>query len=194
MIKHVFYIAIALFVLVLGACSSTPVSPPATPAAGAPVVTAPVSEYRLGPQDQIRVTVFGQPELSGEFVVGSNGKVSLPLIGDVDATGLTVSEFQRRAETLLLDGYLNDPKVSAEVMNHRPYYILGEVNTPGQYQYANGLTVMNAIATAGGFTYRGNTREVMIKSNDSLEERRVRLSPSLVIQPGDTIRVLERIF
>ena len=142
----------------------------------------------------MRVTVFGEPELSGEFVVASNGKVSLPLIGEVSASGLTVTQFQSQMELLLRDGYLVSPKVSAEVLNYRPFFILGEVNSPGQYPYANGLTVLNAIATAGGFTYRGNPRDVMIKGSDQSGETRVKLSPDLLVQPGDTIRVLERIF
>lgn len=150
--------------------------------------------YVLGAQDQLRVTVFGEPELSGEFVIGSNGTVSLPLIGEVSAAGLTVTEFQGTTERLLGDGYLLDPKVSAEVLNYRPFFILGEVNSPGQYQYANGLTVINAIATAGGYTYRGNSRDVMIKGADDRTEVRVKLSADLLVRPGDTIRVLERIF
>lgn len=151
-------------------------------------------EYILGPQDQLRVTVFGEPELSGEFVIASNGTISLPLVRDVEVAGLTVNEFQLKTERLLRDGYLVDPKVSAEVLNYRPFFILGEVNSPGQYPYANGLTVINAIATAGGFTYRGNTRDVMIKGSDDTEEVRIKLSADLVVEPGDTIRVLERIF
>jgi len=152
------------------------------------------TEYELGPQDELRVTVFGEPELSGEFTIASNGKVSLPLIGEVTAAGLTVPEFQGKTQDLLRNGYLIDPKVSAEVLNYRPFFILGEVTTPGQYPYANGLTVVNAIATAGGFTYRGNSREVMIKRPDAPGEVRVKLAPDLVVRPGDTIRVLERIF
>lgn len=153
-----------------------------------------VTEYVLGAQDQLRVTVFGEPELSGEFVIASNGKVSLPLIGEVSAAGLTITQFQGTTEQLLRDGYLVDPNVSAEVLNYRPFFILGEVNTPGQYQYANGLTVINAIATAGGFTYRGNSRDIMIKGTGDAAEMRVKLSADLLVRPGDTIRVLERIF
>ena len=110
------------------------------------------------------------------------------------AAGLTVTEFQGTTEQLLRNGYLVDPKVSAEVLNYRPFFILGEVNSPGQYEYANGLTVINAIATAGGFTYRGNSRDVMIKGTGDVGETRVKLSADLLVEPGDTIRVLERLF
>ena len=189
-------ISIVFLMFAAAACAS---SAPAAPLQSVetqaePTPVASRADYQLGAQDQLRVNVFGEPDLSGEFVVATNGTVSLPLIGDIDVEGLTVNEFQSKMEEMLRDGYLLDPQVSAEVLNYRPFFILGEVNTPGQYPYANGLTVMNAIATAGGFTYRGNSREVAIKSPDEPGERRVRLTPDLTVQPGDTIRVLERLF
>ena len=175
------------------ACQSTPAAVQQTPVAGTPEAAS-AADYRLGPADNLRVTVFGHPDLSGEFMVSSNGVVSLPLIGDVKAEGLTLSQFQRETEAKLKDGYLKEPRVSAEVLNFRPYYILGEVNRPGEYPYTNQLTVLKAIATAGGFTYRANKREVMIKGTDDPTEERIQLTPNTVIEPGDTIRVLERIF
>lgn len=191
-------ISIVFLMFAAAACASAPLDTPVqttqTQTGDTPAQPISRADYQLGPQDQLRVNVFGEPELSGEFVVASNGTVSLPLIGDIDVSGLTVTQFQRKAEEMLRDGYLLDPQISAEVLNYRPFFILGEVNTPGQYPYANGLTVMNAIATAGGFTYRGNSREVAIKSPDSPGERRVRLTPDLTVKPGDTIRVLERLF
>lgn len=153
-----------------------------------------VTEYRLSNSDRLRVTVFGEPDLSGEFVVDGQGFLSLPLAGDVNVEGLTVREFQRLAEDRLADGYLREPRVSAEVVNYRPYYILGEVTRPGEYPYSSGLTVLNAVATAEGFTYRANQRFVLIKGADTNEEIRVELKPSLRVQPGDTIRVVERFF
>ena len=153
-----------------------------------------VTEYRLSNADRLRVTVFGEPELSGEFVVDGQGFLSLPLIGDVNVEGMTVREFQRLAEERFGDGYLREPRVSAEVVNYRPFYILGEVARPGEYPYTNGLTVMNAIATAEGFTYRANKRYVLIKGAEVDEEIRVELKPTLKVQPGDTIRVVERFF
>ena len=153
-----------------------------------------MTEYRLSNADRLRVTVFGEPELSGEFVVDGQGFLSLPLIGDVNVEGMTVREFQRLAEERFGDGYLREPRVSAEVVNYRPFYILGEVARPGEYPYTNGLTVMNAIATAEGFTYRANKRFVLIKGAEVDEEIRVELKPTLKVQPGDTIRVVERFF
>ncbi len=175
------------------ACQSTPVTTqpaPANTSAG----TAYDGDYRLGPADQLRVTVFGHDDLSNQYTVASNGTISFPLIGDIDATGLTVAEFQREAEQRLSEGYLKSPRVTAEIMTFRPFYILGEVARAGEYPYTNRLTVLNAIATAGGFSHRANRRVVAIKGFDDTEERRVELTPTTFVQPGDTIRVLERFF
>ena len=150
--------------------------------------------YRLGSGDQIRVIVFGEEDLSGEFFVDGSGAVSLPLVGEVNAAGRTVQEFRTELEARLSDGYLNDPRVSAEVLNYRPFYILGEVDQSGEYPYTDGLTVLNAVARAGGFTYRANTRIVFIQRADANEEIEVTLSPTLRVMPGDTIRIAERFF
>ena len=118
----------------------------------------------------------------------------MSLIGEVSAKNKTVRQLQRDIEAKLKDGYLREPQVSAEVMTYRPFYILGEVNRPGEYPYTNGLTVMNAIASAGDFTYRADKRKIVIKSVDSDSERTVDLTPTTVVRPGDTIRVKERFF
>ena len=116
------------------------------------------------------------------------------LIGEVRAQGQTIPEFQRAIETELQKGYLKDPRVSVEVLNYRPFYILGEVENPGEYPYTPGLTVMNAIASAGDFTYRADKRKILIKSVDSAIEREVELTLSTPVRPGDTIRIRERFF
>jgi polysaccharide export outer membrane protein len=168
--------------------------------AGAAAQTRPLSspddlaEYRLGAGDKLRVTVFGETALSGEFLVSGTGKISLPLIGDVQAAGVTVPAFQEQVQRALRDGYLKDPRVSAEVLNYRPFYILGEVEKPGEYPFTNNLTVLNAVATAGGFTYRANKGRVYIKRNGNVDERQETLSPAVKVLPGDTIRIGERLF
>jgi polysaccharide export outer membrane protein len=153
-----------------------------------------IAEYRLGSGDKIRVITFGEESLTGEFQVGGSGKVSMPLIGEVDAQGLSVAQFQKAVETRLKDGYLREPKVSVEVLNYRPFYILGEVKKPGEYPYTNGLTVMNAVATAEGFTYRANNKKVFIKRANSEREAEYPLSSATPVAPGDTIRITERFF
>lgn len=153
-----------------------------------------VGEYRLGSGDRLRVIVFGEDMLSGEYTVDGSGAVSLPLIGEVRGGGLTLREFQRAVEAALSEGYLNDPRVSAEVLNFRPFYIMGEVREPGEYPYTSGLTVVNAVATAGGFSYRANTRRVFIKRAGSVAETEYPLTVNTPVQPGDTIRIAERFF
>lgn len=153
-----------------------------------------IQEYRLGVADKVRVTVFGEAALTGEFLVGGNGKISLPLIGETQANGLTIGEFQQEVATALQDGFITNPRVSAEVLNYRPFYILGEVNSPGEYPYTNSLTVLNAVATAGGFTYRADNRRVFIKRGDGDAEEEFPLTTATRVAPGDTIRIRERLF
>jgi polysaccharide export outer membrane protein len=153
-----------------------------------------IPEYKLGSGDKVRVITYGEAGLTGEFFVSGDGKVSLPLIGDTNATGLTVPQFQAKIEAALKDGYLKDPKVSVEVLSYRPFYIMGEVKTPGTYPYINGLTVMNAVATAGGFTYRANDHRVEIRRADTADWVTYRLDPTTPVAPGDTIKIDERLF
>lgn len=150
--------------------------------------------YRLGSGDKVRVTVYGEPDLSGEFAVDGTGMASLPLIGEVSAQGLTVADFRNAVEQKFKDGYLLNPRVSAEVINYRPYYIMGEIGKAGEYAYVDGLSVVNAIARAEGFTYRAQQKRVFIKSYGSEQETEVTLSPEVLVYPGDTIRIAERHF
>jgi protein involved in polysaccharide export with SLBB domain len=151
-------------------------------------------DYILGVADRLRVIVYGEVALSGDFVIDSSGRVSLPLIGEIEAGGTSVREFERRVETALSQGYLNDPRVNAEVLNFRPFYILGEVTRPGQYPYTNNLTVLNAVATAGGFTPLANQMRVYVKRAGEEVETELSLSGSTPVQPGDTIRIAKGAF
>jgi polysaccharide export outer membrane protein len=151
-------------------------------------------EYHLGAGDKLRIIVFGEESLTGEFFVSGGGKIAFPLIGDVDAVGLTIPELQAAIGAKLSDGYLKQPRVSAEVLNYRPFYILGEVMKPGEYPYTNGLTVLNAVATASGFTYRADTHKVYIKRAATETENQSPLTPVTPVLPGDTIRIGERLF
>lgn len=171
------------------ACSGAP----DLPLASASDVVAP---YTLAPGDKLRVTVYGEETLSGEYSVTAGGDVSFPLIGNVPVTGKTVEQFQEVLTAQLADGYVNDPRVSAEMIDYRPYYILGEVSRPGQYPYSVGLTVEQAVAAAGGFTYRANDDRVFLKRAMDTQESLVDLenSPSFHVRPGDTIRIGERFF
>jgi len=150
--------------------------------------------YTLGTGDKLRINVFGQPELSGQFVIDGTGAISLPLIGQVAATGSSSQELETAIAEKLSDGFLLEPRVSVEVTNYRPFYILGEVGRPGEYPFNSGLTVLNAVAAAGGFTYRANKKVVYIKSVGAEQEVKYELNTNTVVKPGDTLRVSERIF
>ena len=153
-----------------------------------------LNEYRLGVGDQLHITVYKDETLTGQYAVNASGKVAYPLIGDVDASGLTTSQLAANITTRLADGYVRDPRVSVEVVTYRPYFVMGEVKTPAQFPYVNGMTVTNAIATAGGFTPRADKKKIFIRRSGEDQERRYLLTPELRVYPGDTIRLGERLF
>jgi protein involved in polysaccharide export with SLBB domain len=147
--------------------------------------------YALGPGDATRITVFRNPELSGEFTVDGQGSLALPLGGDIMAKGLSVRQLEDQIETRFKEGgFLVNPQVSVQVLTYRPFYILGEVNQPGEYEYTNGMTVTNAVAMAGGFTYRADHDDITIERGDCAISAGV-TSPVL---PGEVITVHERFF
>ena len=153
-----------------------------------------VEEYRLGPGDQIRIAVFGEDRLSGNFLISPSGSISYPLVGEVPAQGKTVNEFAAALAEVLRHGYLRQPNITVEVISYRPFFIMGEVGNPGTFPYAAGLTVMNAVATAGGFTYRADTGRVFIKHAEDDAEHEYRLTSTTPLRPGDTVRIPERRF
>jgi len=168
---------------------------PATMAsAAAPTAMTTAPAYRLDAGDKLRVIVFGEMDLGGEYEVDGSGYVRLPLIGQLRAGGLAVNEFENSMKAELEKGYLKNARVSVEVINYRPFYILGQVNKPGEYPYVNGMSVLNAVALAGGYTYRANESNVYIRSRDSEEERLTPANQMTRVQPGDIITVRERFF
>jgi protein involved in polysaccharide export with SLBB domain len=193
-LRPLYILLLAAAALVLAACGSTGGQSAGAREASTDALTQVATAYTLGSSDRLRVTVFGHPDLSGEFEVDGSGAVSLPLIGQQKAQGLTTKQLEESITTTLATGYILNPRVSAEVINYRPFYILGEVGRPGEYPYTSGLTVQNAVAAAGGFTYRANKRIIYIKSMDSDREIPYDLTPGTVVKPGDTLRVGERIF
>jgi polysaccharide export outer membrane protein len=172
----------------LAACAAS-VPPLASDSFEAPV-------YRLAAGDKLRIVVFGEEALSKEYTVTSAGDLSFPLLGDIQAAGLTSAELQRAITEGLDQGYLNDPRVNVEVLNFRPFYILGEVIKSGEYPYSTDLTVHQAVALAGGFTYRADQRRVFIRRAGTEQEHTYDLSQgrAVYVRPGDTIRVGERYF
>jgi polysaccharide export outer membrane protein len=150
--------------------------------------------YRLAPGDKVHVTVFNEANLSGDYVVSPDGRVTLPLAGGLQAAGLTLPQFQTAVTQLLKNGFVQDPNVTITASDLRPYYILGEVKKPGRYSYTPDLTVLNAVATAEGFTYRANTGAIYIRRASEPSEREVELTATTAVMPGDTIRISQRYF
>lgn len=155
----------------------------------------PVSEnYRLGPGDRLQVSVFNQLDLTGEYTLDGTGRFSMPLIGQVEAVGKTAAELEVAIVDALRPDYLVNPRVSVQVLTYRPFYIIGEVGGPGAYPYVDGMTYLNAIAIAGGYTFRAKEDIVYVIRAGDPEDEEVRLPVSDRVQPGDIIRVDERMF
>jgi polysaccharide export outer membrane protein len=186
--------AILLVALAAGGVSAQGAGAPNAASAASVRESSPDMDYQLGSGDKIRVSVFGQKDLDGEYVVDGTGRVQLPLIGQIDAAGLTVAAFQREVTAKLANGYLVNPSVSIEVVTYRPFYIIGEVNKPGEYPYVSGMSVLNAVALAGGYTFRANDSEVYIRRKGATKEKEFPADETTKIDPGDIIRVPERFF
>jgi polysaccharide export outer membrane protein len=183
--------------LLLSACGSpspgTLGAAAGTGAEGTPAARLSAPAYTLDSGDRIRIVVFRHEDLSGEFEVDGGGTFAMPLIGTINAAGLTARQLEERIATRLKDGYLVDPQISIEVLNYRPFFILGEVNAPGSYPYVSGMSVINAIALAGGFTYRAKEDAIEIQRGGSGAPSVV-VTADTAILPGDILRVPERFF
>ncbi len=162
---------------------------------GAKAATGKDSDYKLGANDRLRITVFGQPTLTGEYALDGNGVLSFPLVGNVPADGLTTSQLQKAIAAKLAPDYLVNPDVSAEVITRRPFYVIGEVQKPGNYPYLTGITAINAVAMAGGFTRRARKNDFYVRRTDQNGQTvRIEANSGTVLQPGDTLDVRERLF
>ena len=181
-----------LAMFVLAACDSDPTPIVPTAAAGG---GSPGDSNKLGPNDRVRITVFGQPTLTGEYTLDGNGVLAFPLIGNVPANGSTTSELQQKIAAKLNPEYLINPSVSAEIVNRRPFYVIGEVQKPGNYPYVSDITAVNAIAMAGGFTRRARKNDFYIRRLDKDGKMvRIEANAGTVLQAGDTLEVRERVF
>ena len=180
------FIAIAvLAALAVGGCVRVP------PLAPAP---DPVGPYILDSGDRLRVVVFGQDGLSNSYAVDASGRITMPLIGGVPARGMTTMEVSQAVAAKLQNGYVREPHVAVEVDIYRPFFVLGEVTTPGQFPYVPNLTAEGAVAIAGGFSPRAlrGPVEMHRQGNEGMAVASVPLN--YPVRPGDTIVVAERWF
>jgi polysaccharide export outer membrane protein len=150
--------------------------------------------YTLDSGDRLRIVVFGQDAISNNYTVDAQGQVSLPLVGAVEARGLTTAQLSSAIAGRLKSGFVRDPSVAVEIETYRPFFVLGEVTFPGQYPYVPNMTVENAIAIAGGFTPRASKDKVTITRKIQGVPTRTTLPLRSPIRPGDTVAVSERWF
>jgi len=155
---------------------------------------SPGPDYKLGPSDKVRVTVYEEDDLSGVFQIDGAGYVRLPLVGQILAAGQSVFQLETLVEKALDDGYLRNARVSIEVTEYRPFYIIGEVNKPGEYPYASNMTVLNAVALAGGYTTKAVQSTIYVRHEAEVQERPVVIDQLTRLYPGDVVRVPETSF
>ena len=159
----------------------------------APLSASADSSYKLGAGDKVRVTVFGETDLSGQYEIDGTGIVAFPLVGEVKASGGTARDLEKNIAAKLSEGFLKNPTVSVEVLSYRPFFILGEVKRPGSYAYKNGLNVLNAVALAGGYTYRAKSSVwVITRAGDGNYQEREVTDGDFRIQPGDLLHLCQQ--
>ena len=185
-VHYIFIFGLALILSLGGITACTPVALPPVPAASAP--------WPLAPGDRLRIIVFEQNQLGGEFAVDEDGAVSLPLIGRVRVAGLVSGQAEQLIAARLGGGLVKNPKVNIDVLHYRPVYVYGEVTRPGAYDFAGNPTVVQAVTLAGGFTYRAETDGLSVMRYGDPERRRWSASETTPIGPGDTVFVPERWF
>ncbi|HET9904352.1 MAG TPA: polysaccharide biosynthesis/export family protein [Xanthobacteraceae bacterium] len=172
----------------LAACAEAPL------VAAVDVSSTRAGPYRLRPNDQVRVRVYNEPEVSGEYQVDSRGQLSIPLAGSVPAAGMTTSQVERAIAARLEKGIIRDPRVSVQVVNYGPFYIRGEVKRGGEYPYRPGMTALDAVAIAGGFTYRADEGKIYVRRAGATTEQAFPADAPVAIMPGDNVRIAERMF
>jgi polysaccharide export outer membrane protein len=154
----------------------------------AEAATAPA---KLQPGDKIRINVYGEDKLSGDYQLDQSGQISVPLAGTIEAKGLTQTGLEQLLAKKYRSEYLRNPKVTVTIVL-QPYYVVGEVKNPGQFPYKPGLNVLTALAIAGGATYRASPSRVQIQRRSETTMHDYPMSASIPILPGDLISVPER--
>jgi len=150
--------------------------------------------YRLGQGDEISIQVFDEPDLTLGTIVGAGGSINYSYLGDVKVAGKSPVELEKHIAGLLQNGYLVNPSVNVRVTRYRPFYINGEVRSPGSYPYQPGLTLDRAIALAGGLTDRASTRKMFVTKENTASSNEIRVPLNFRVQPGDTISIREGFF
>lgn len=194
--RHLLSLTLTAFIAIGGLTACGVAVPPASSINAPPVEAAgPAESYKLFPGDTVKVTVYGEETLTGEYPVDQRGKITIPLAGEVTAGGLTKEELQNEISEVLIAGdYFSEPSVTVDFVSLRPFYILGEVNAPGGYAYQPSLDVLQAIALGGGYTPRAARGKILIDRGTGEARQRLNAGENTPVLPGDSITVRERIF
>lgn len=147
------------------------------------------SPYTLDSGDVVRINVFGQAELTGNYTLDEQGNITLPLIGVIHARGKSAPQLGNAVATGLRDSYIRDPDVVADVRRRRPFYIQGAVANAGAFPYQVGLTARQAVILAGGHAQGANRKTITIYRNVNGEVQKRDVLLDFLIRPGDIIVV-----
>ena len=148
--------------------------------------------YSIDAGDILSIVVFDEEDMSlPKIRIPSNGRVSLPLVGELNVKGLTETELENRITNILLDGYLKRPRVAVNIVEYRPFFVGGEVGNPGAYPFVDGLNVRKAVSYAGGMTNRASEKKIRLVRNGQ-ELKKVDLNT--MVAPGDVITIGESLF
>jgi polysaccharide export outer membrane protein len=180
--------------LCLGGCGAGSNLPPVSAEELQAMSLAATTAPPLQRGDKLRITVYGEDKIGGDYEIDPGGSVTLPLTGTIHAAGMTREAFQRLLAQKLRSEYLKDPQVSVDVIAFRPIYVLGEVEKPGEYPFRAALNVVTATTLAGGVTYRGSRTTVLIQHSGETAPKQYPQAPTVPVFPGDTIQVPERYF
>ncbi len=164
-----------------------------------------VNSSELGPGDIIHINVYKEKELSGKYMIDSDGTIVFPFIGQIKISGMTPNQAAEKIASLLRGKYLKDPQVTIYVdqYNSKKVYVLGEVNKPGTFRYEDNMNIIQAITLAGGFSrYAAKNRTSVIRKIDGKEEKIIvpvediaeGKRPNFKLLPDDIIYVPESIF
>ena len=175
----------------LAACTT---APPAYSAADLAEPTASASNYNIAPGDVLDVTIYGHDDLSGEYTVDAEGNISMPLVNQVRASGMSISDLETKLISVLKPDYLRNPDVSVKLVSYRPIFVLGEVENAGSYPYQPNMSVLSAIALAGGYTYRASRKKLFVVRGDDESRQETRITESDTLRPGDTVIIRQRLF
>ena len=161
--RSFFACSVIVALITLAGCANAPATSPSAVSAPPAMPAAPRSNYEIAPGDVLNIIIYGQDDLSGEYIVDAEGNISMPLVDQVSVLGMSTSSLEDRLIDMLQPDYLRNPDVSIKLLSYRPIYVLGEVQKAGSFPYHPNMSVLNAIALAGGYTTITATSLILVR-------------------------------